>query len=128
MATNAPKLAVNSLVMAKIETTTGTPITLSGTDGALICRNAKLTPNETFVRRERIGGQGNTKGVPGPISGSFTGQFEAVGSGTAATSPAYALAFFPACNLLESTGVWSPTDGAVTLTIGMAEDGKLKIL
>lgn len=128
MATNAPKITINSLVAAKVETTTGTAESLTGTDASLICRNASLQPNDTYVRRERIGGQGNIKGVPGPRTGTFTGQFEAVGSGTDGTSPAYALAFFPACNLVESTGIWTPTTGAGTVTIGMYQDGKLKIL
>lgn len=121
-----PILKNRRVVAAKIETTAGTAIALAAAD-AFYARDAKIDDETPLEMREDDATLGKRTGVMGPKRGKATFTVELKGSGTAGTSPLWALILLPACGMHETAGSWAFTSATAnykTLTIGIYEDGK----
>lgn len=118
------------VLAAKIETTIGTPIALSGTDAAFNVFNPVIQLQTEMTKREGQGGFGNLSAVPGGLMGVATFRTYLEWDGTA-TEPAWADTFYPACGWVKSGQVYTPRSEAPgtnvkTLTIGCYVDGVYK--
>lgn len=125
-----PLLKRKRVLAAKIETTIGTPIALSGTDAAMNVYNPMIQPNVEMESREGQGGFGYLSSVPGGYTGVATFRTYLEWDGTD-TEPAWADTFFPACGWVKSGQVYTPRSEAPgsnvkTLTIGCYVDGKFR--
>lgn len=117
---------------AKIETTVGTAIALSGTDGAMNVFDATMTPNIDNETRQGQGGFSHLPAIPGLRQGTCTFKTELSGDGAGGV-PLWASTFLPACGWVNSTGTFSPKSefpgsNVKTLTIGLYENGLYKQL
>jgi hypothetical protein len=118
------------VLAAKIETTVGTPISLSGTEGAFNAYDVMFQNEIEFESREGQGSFGHLPSVPGGYKGKVTFKTDAGWDGTA-TEPAWADTFFPACGLVKSGQVFTPRTEAPgtnvkTLSLGCFMDGVFK--
>lgn len=125
-------LARKRVLAAKIETTVGTAISLSGSDAAFNVFNTQIQPNIEFETREGQGGFSHLPGVPGARGGKITFRHEIVGDGAGGV-PGWASTFLPACGWVNSTGTFSPKSEAPgsnvkTLTMAVYENGLIKKL
>lgn len=121
-----------SVLLAKIETTYGTAIALSGTDGAFHVYNAELTHN--IVENPREGQRGATKltSTKGQSSATLTFQMDWMLQATA--HPMGWTTFMPACGLTKKSATdayelqLAPpgTSGVKTLSMGVYIDGVVK--
>lgn len=123
-----PLLKKVSCLAAKIETTIGTAIALSGADGVFNVYNANITPNIQMTDREGQGAFSKLTSVLGQQTGTCTFSTDLTMS-TAA--PAWATTFLPACGMgLTSTtyGCKSEAPGSTvkTLTMAVYVDGVLR--
>jgi hypothetical protein len=128
MPTNQPKLDCYRLLAAKAETTTGTAIATTGTDAQLIIIDPKLTPDNPFSERPNQGAGGQLASTPNQQTGKLTFDVEVYGSGTGGSSPQWASSLLPPCNYTESSGTFTYTNNASTVTLSMFEDGKKRTL
>jgi hypothetical protein len=125
MAVDIPLLRRRRVFAAKVETTTGTAISLSGTDGAFNAFEPEITPDIPFNRRE---GQGASidpiTGVPGARGAKVKLMTDAYG---AATVPSWGVLLQAAGALLTSRTYTFPTANIndTTLTMGFYQDGWL---
>lgn len=127
-----PLLRRVRVLAAKTETTVGTAISLSGTDGAFNVFDATIVPNIDSEQREGQGGFSHLASVPGLRQGTCTFKTELSGDGSGGV-PGWASTFLPACGWVDSTGTFSPKSEAPgsnvkTLTIGLYENGLYKQL
>jgi hypothetical protein len=122
MATDRAKLMRKRVVAAKIETTTGTPISLAGADAAMIVLDPVLDNDDNANEREYPADLGQLASLPGERSGRFTCRCELMGSG-ATGLPLWATTFLAACDMTVATATYSFGINTTTLTIGMYEDG-----
>src|SRR4051794_8861561 len=118
----APILTRNRKVAHKIETTTGTPISLSVTDAVTPFMNPSIEPD--IERTDRP--QGDTLSSKGTRSGmrgaKFTGQTELYGK--AATGLPHWTDLLKCSGMSESAGVYTPVTGATaTSTLGIFRPG-----
>lgn len=127
-----PLLKRISTLAAKVETTVGTPIALSATDGTVNTYNLAIQPEITVEEREDPAGFNRRVGAPGARSGTVTFTTDIQWDGTATPAP-WASLFFPSCGWTLSTSTFTPASGAVdasgalkSMTIGMYEDGVFK--
>jgi hypothetical protein len=117
---------------AKVETTPGTAVSLTGTDAAFNVYNFELQPNISFTERLSQGGAGRLASIPAGSQGTATFRTEIGYNGT--DIPNWASVLFPACGLVNNgSGVFFPRlerPGAntKTLTIGRYMDGKRRLL
>lgn len=121
------------VLAAKIESSIGTAISLSGTDAAL---NAyQIVPQYGFDMedREGQGGFGYLSSVPGGRKGTITFSTDLCYDGS--SEPFWATVLLPACGWVGSAGVYKPKSappgtaaGVKTLTIAVYENGKVKKL
>lgn len=117
------------VLAAKIETTPGTAIALTGTDAVFNCWDIKIDPDIEMVERMGQGGFGMIASVPGGYKGKATFKTD-LNWDSSSTEPAWADAFFPACGLVKSGGnqfyptTEAPGSNVKTLTIGCYIDGK----
>jgi hypothetical protein len=128
MAVDTVKIDRIRVLAAKVETTTGTPISLSGTDGQFIVLNPSMTADDPVNEREAQAGLGMYPSVPGAQGGRLTFEVELTGSGASGTVPPWATTFLPACGMTNTTGTFAFASSNVTLTFGLYEDGLLRIL
>ncbi len=127
-----PLIFKKSVLAAKIETTTGTAISVSGSDATFNVYNLSAQPNINMTRRQGQGSFGRIKGVQEARAGTFSFDLDAIGG---VSSPAWISTFMPACGWVDTAGTLSPkttlpTDGGPvhTLTLAAYEDGIKKIL
>ena len=132
-----PILTRRRVLAAAQESTPGDAETLDATDAVFNVFDPDMSPDIAFEERPGQAGFSPLPGVPGARGGSVTFACEIHGSGDGEDpAPAWAKVFLPACGFVESDGVFSPEskppdmDGAntQTLTIGLYEDGRLRML
>jgi hypothetical protein len=121
-------LSRQTVFAAKVETTTGTPISLSATDGVFNAYNAKI--KATIPRNQRPG-QGTSFGqlpqVPGARMGELTVETDLAGPSTDPT----VTTLWTAAGFANATGTLTPSSGSasyVTVTTGVYQDGRLKTI
>lgn len=125
-----PLLKRKRVLAAKIETTIGTPISLTGSDGAFNVYDMMIQATIDMQDREGQGGFGYLPSAPAGRIGTATFRTMLEWDGTA-TEPAWADTFFPACGWVKSGQVYTPRSEAPgsnvkTLTIGGYIDGVFK--
>jgi hypothetical protein len=121
-----------TVLAAEIETTAYTAETLVAADSNFNVFNVAVSPTIPFRQRPDSASFSQRQGTSGSRFGSVTFMVDLTGNGAAGT-PTWASEFFPACGWTESTGTFSPKSEAPgtnvkTLTIGIYEDGRRKIL
>lgn len=125
MATDVCKLEKEQNWAFKVETTTGTPISLGASDGTVNVWDPMLEPDITFLRRE---GQGTSID---PITGALGARGAKVGFTCelygATSTPAYGDALLAAGAALTSRtyNFATPTINTTTLTCGAYQSGWL---
>lgn len=119
------------VLAAKIETTVGTAIALSGTDAAMNVYNTMIQPNIPMEQREGQGGFNDLSAVPGIRTGTATFRTDISYDGT--SLPSWATTFLPACGWVADGNVYKPKTappgtaaGVKTVTIAAYIDGKVK--
>lgn len=118
------------VLAAKIETTVGTAISLTGSDASFNAYDVMIQPEIEVESREGNGGFGMLSSVVGGYKGRATFKIDAGWDGTA-TEPSWADTFLPACGVVKSSQVFTPRSEAPgtnvkTLTIGAYCDGVFK--
>jgi len=133
----SPLLTRRRVMAAKIEDTPGTAEALSASEAAFNVFEPQTQPNVEFNERDGQGATSPLAGVPGARGGQATFAVEVVGSGSVgAPVPAWASTFLPACGLYDDSDIFkldsrppeAAGSNAKTLTIGVYEDGLLKVL
>jgi len=125
----APKLARKRILAIAIETTTGTPASLSGSDATtIVYGDVPIIKYATEnVSRESIGGLSPIIQYVGARSGTATFEVDLVGNGASGT--AIWTRLLQICGFANTAGVWSPVDGnTATGTIAEWIDGRQRIL
>jgi hypothetical protein len=117
------------VLAAKIETTPGTAIAVSGTDAAMNVFNLVANPTAASEQRMGQGAFGQLASVVGLQTGQFTFQTEIYGSSGAA--PSWLQTLFAGCGVSYSAGVFSPKSempgsNVKTLTLGAYTNGVYK--
>jgi hypothetical protein len=125
-----PLLRRKSVLLAKIETTPGTDIEPTGTDGAFNVYDCVMQANIEMLERVGQGGAGRQSSVPGRRLATCTFRSYIEWDGTA-TEPSWMDTFWPACGWVKSTNTFNPTLEAVgtnvkTLTLYHYVDGVVK--
>lgn len=120
------------VLAAKVEATSGTIESLTGSEGAFNAMDVVIQPNIEYMRRMRQGSLSNITGSTGIRAGTCTFKIELTGDGAGGV-PAWASVFLPACGWVESTGTFSPKSEAPgsnvkTITVGVYENGLKKAL
>jgi len=117
-------------LLAKIETTAGTAISVTGTDGTVPVMNAVYNDNTSYNRRENATG-GKLAGRRGPLIGTMSFDVEAMGLGATGSVPAWADLFLPPCGFVKSTATFTYTRTVAnqkTITLKHFIDGKYRQL
>lgn len=119
------------VLAAKIETTSGTAIALSGADGTFNAYDVVIQPSVAMTQREGQGGFGMLAAYPEGMSGKATFKIDVSWDGIGV--PAWASTFLPACGLVASGSEFKPKtevpasgSSVKTLTIGCYVDGVFK--
>jgi hypothetical protein len=113
-----------TVVGAKVETTTGTAITVAAAEADMIVLNCEITPDHNVsADREGVNNDGTEQAIPGGQTGRCTLELEISGNG-ASGLPQWAGTFLPACGWEDSAGTltYAPTS-ATTITICKWTDG-----
>lgn len=123
-----PLLKKVSCLAAKIETTIGTAISLSGSDGVFNVYNAQITPNIQMTDREGQGAFSKLTSVLGQQTGTCTFSTDLTMS---TSEPNWASTFLPACGLGKTSTTYgckseSPGSTVKTLTMAVYVDGVLR--
>lgn len=118
------------VLAAKVETTVGTAISVSGTDAAMNVFNLVANPTATSEQRMGQGAFGQLSSVVGLQTGQFTFLTEITDDGSGG-APAWLQTLLAGCGVTYSTGVFSPRSEAPgsnvkTLTLGAFVDGVYK--
>ena len=118
------------ILAAKIETTSGTAISLAAADAAFNAYNVAIQTDIEKTPREGQGSLGHLSSVSGGYKGKVTFSIDLGWDGTA-TEPLWADTFLPACGLVKNTNTFRPSSSVPstsvkTLTIGVYEDGLFK--
>lgn len=127
----APLTIKKSVLAFKQETTTGTAISVSGSDATMNVYNMSMQPSINMTRRQGQGAFGRIKGVQEAKMGTCSFDVDAIG---AASAPAW-VGMMNSCGWVNSTGTLSPktlapTDGGTvhTATLVAYEDGLKKTI
>jgi hypothetical protein len=105
----------------KLETTTGTPIALTGTEGVTNVFNAKIDFDTDLVERD---GQGN---LSSPIQGLGARKANVEFESELVGATPYWANLFLGCGMQVSTGTYTPlTSPTQTMTIGLYQAGRFK--
>jgi len=107
---------------AKIETTSGTAIALTGADCSFNAYDVKIEMDIESEEREAQGSFGTLAAVPGGYKGKATFKIDCGWDGTA-TEPSWADTFLPGCGWVKTGQVFTPRSegpgaNVKTLTIG----------
>jgi hypothetical protein len=115
-----PLLKKVSVLAAKIETTIGTAISLSGSDAVFNVYNANIVPNIQMTDREGQGAFSKLTSVLGQQTGTCTFSTDLTMS---TSEPNWASTFLPACGLGKTSttyGCKSEAPGSTVKTLTMA--------
>lgn len=129
MALDTPPLLWRKRQLAfKLQTTTGTPASLSGTDAVTRVYDPEMLFDDNVIDQENEGTLSPRVQALGARGGSLTFETDAVGNGSSGL-PSWA-DLLKACGCTAGSGqVFSPLDGATDiLTFGQYQDGLLKYL
>tara|TARA_R100000951_G_scaffold70820_2_gene59738 strand:- start:10617 stop:11579 length:963 start_codon:yes stop_codon:yes gene_type:complete len=111
-------LKENRVLLAKLETTVGTPISLADADGVFCAYDVEINPNIDFQQRDQQGGMSQLEGKTGAETCQLTFKLGLTGDGSSG-KPTWAETFLPACGLVNKTGnVYSPSSKGVGVTGG----------
>lgn len=125
----APIMERRRILVAKIETTVGTAISVSGSDGAFNIYEPTMEEDISFEELNQEGTFENLPAAPGCSGAICKFKTDLIGG---ASPPAWATTFLPACAWVNSGGTYSKVasppgaNGVKTLTIGLFEDGLFK--
>lgn len=133
-----PLLTRKTVIAAAEESTAYTAETLAASDSDWSVRDVQSTPTVEMVERESSDAFSRRSAIAGLQSGSVSFKSDFYGDGAGGV-PTWADVFFPAVGLVEKTsGVFSPRSapphesgsdlGVRTLTMGVYEDGRRKLL
>jgi len=122
-----PLLRKRAVLAAKIETTSGTLETFSGTDGAHNIFDWNVVPNITFTERQGQGSFSQLPAIAENYGATATFSTHVYGDGAGGV-PTWASTLFPGCGFKNTTGTFAPiTDDAgsdvKTLSIAAYIDG-----
>lgn len=128
----SPILTRMRTILAKAETTTGTPPSLTGAEGAFIvyCDDNPIEEIFAMDQRPMAGSAKQHPAVPGALMNRITFEVELSGKGSSGL-PLWATTFLPACNFVLATATFTqtvPVDPLNTLTIGLWEQGRLRTI
>ncbi|HEY1189525.1 MAG TPA: phage tail tube protein [Gemmata sp.] len=128
MAIIAPSLLKQSVFGSKVETTTGTEISLAAADGTAIMYDADIEHDAEFNQRQGQGSLDQHEGIPGAFVATVrgTGELQGSGSTNAGNLDRYLLASGFAVSVGTSR-VYTPVTGAsdmTSLTCGKWVDGR----
>jgi len=121
-----------TVMAAAIESTAYTAESLGASDSNFNFFDVVCTPNFEIRQRPQANKFSNRNSTTGGRTGTVTFKTEITGDG-AGTAPAWADLLFPACGFVKSTNTFAPLSSAPgtsvkTLTIGVYEDGRKKLL
>ena len=129
-----PRLIRKTVVLVKVETTSGTDAVPTGAANAIQAFDFQITPLDAALIDTGVMAPwfGNSAGLVGAASVKCSFSVLLAGSGTAATAPAWG-ALLLACGNAETTGLTTPsrveylpaTDTLKTVTIYWYDDGLL---
>lgn len=131
MAEDATPLLLRKRVLAaKLETTTGTAISLTASDGAFNVYNPEIRPVIDVDDREGQGGFLYLQGIPAGRGAEITFESDLAGLGASGAVPGWADVFLPACGMTKSSATFTfgIQDPLKTLTLGLYEHGVLRQL
>jgi len=127
-----PLLTKQRVLAAKLEVTSGTPVTLtSGTDGMINAYDVVIDGDIPYNERVAAGAFGRQQSTVGAYAGSLKFKVEAYGSGTAGTAPAWSTVLLEACAMTQASGLFTPISAGASqksATIAVYEDGGRKML
>lgn len=112
----------------KLETVSGTAETITQGD-CIFAYDITIEPTIELQERPDDNTLSRRTSVVGGRKAKSKFKIEAKGSGTAATSPAWALTCLPACGMKETAGVWKPTSltgDYKSITLVIFEDNIIK--
>lgn len=123
-----PKLRKKTNVAFATETTTGTPISLVGSNGTLQVFNRDMKYNPEVIDRESQGASlSNIVQDEGARPAVMTFESKLFGQGTG-LAPIW-LPLIQACGCAVTSGVITPTSSSIdTITLGMWIDGRFKLM
>lgn len=127
MAVDAPLIMRQTVLAAKIETTTGTAISLTTADATTNIFDATMAYDIGPQDRRGQGTSSRIPQIPGVRRGTCSFMHELYNSGSSGT-PSWAK-FMQACGVTFAAGVFTPTTGGTsptTLTMGQYTDGLLE--
>lgn len=129
MALDTVYMEPETILAAKLETTTGAAIALTGTDATFVAYDAKITADDPSNERPNgtTGAAGALASVPAMPTGQATFGLDLMGDGAGGV-PAWASIFLPPSEGILTTNTWAFSRTTKTLTLGFYEDGKLKQL
>jgi hypothetical protein len=111
-------LKENRVLLAKLETTVGTPIALADADGVFCAYDVEISPNIDFQQRDQQGGMSQLEGKTGSETCQLTFKLGLTGDGSGG-KPAWAETFLPACGFVNKAGnVYSPSSKGVGVGAG----------
>lgn len=119
------------VLAAKIETTVGTAISVTGTDASFNVWDLLIQPEIDVVSREGQAGFGQLAAIVGGYKAKATFKSDTGWDGTS-TEPSWADTFLPACGLVKSGGnqfypvTEGPGSNVKTLTMYSYQDGMIK--
>jgi hypothetical protein len=123
----AVKLSRRRRFRAKLETTTGTAISLDAASGKIIVRDPSITYPRTGNDRQAQGALAMAQHVPGPKEAQVSVVAELMGNNGSGTNVLFDM--LKCCGLKASGGTLSPltnTDSASTMTVGTNHAGRYK--
>ena len=121
-----------TVLAAEIEATAYTAETLVAADSNFNVYDPDLVANFEYRQRQSGNVFSNRQGTVGPRAGTVTFRTDITGDGAGGV-PGWADEFLPACGFVKSAQVFSPSSegpgsNVKTLTIGVYEDGRKKLL
>lgn len=94
---------------AKVETTKGTLIAMTGTDAAMNVFDSEVLDNTQMIERRSQGTWYRLPFVPGAYAGAARARIELSGSGSSGGVPLWATTLLAACGLKNTAGSFAPT-------------------
>lgn len=123
MALELPLLAPIMLLAAKLETTNGTKISVSGSDADHIVYNFDWQPDDASIARPKPASMGSDKSIAGAQLGTVRFTIHLAGKGSVSAVPAWADRFLPACGYTKTGSQFDRAVTAQTITIVWYENG-----
>ena len=125
-----PLLKKIRTLAAKVESTIGTPESLTAAEGVFNAYDIEIQGDIEVEEREGSGGMDRLAGVAGTRRGTLSFKTDMEWDGTA-TLPAWASVLLPMCGFVDSSGVFTgrseaPGSNVKTGTLGVYENGLFK--